>query len=752
MRFGRGQLRTSRRLGFAPQYNFALPDSGKAQETGKPLQGLRGAAQSSSISLCYLTLAPTKAVANYQSKVEFHAAKAISDPPLLTRFPNKRAALEARQQRVEAASQKLFANRASAAPAFTMTSMQEVAFCAACNVDFMTLRFLRISAAIVFGTALLSSSALGRAQNMAPQSPYGGTTVEDIIARVNDQIITRSDYERAQAEVDRDARQRGAATMQEVAAAHKDLLRNLIDQQLWISKGKQLGITGETELVKRLDEIRKQYNLKSMEDLEAAAKEQGVSFEDFKQNIRNGIITQEVMRQEVGQNIRFTPGEAERFYEEHKQDYSQPESVHLSEILVSTGGATEGEKLTAAKAKIDDVETRLRAGGDFTQLAKSFSDGSTAAQGGELGQYQPGALPKLLEDKTFSLAEGQFTEPILTRQGYIILKVDSHTKGGVRPYKEVEPQVQDAFYMSRMEPAIREYLTKLREESFIDIKPGYTDTGASPNETKPVFSAYTPPAPKKKPKVERTRFRETTHTFRQKSPQPVADTAPATAAPAPKPAAQTAPATQASPATQTAQAPQTAPAAKPIDKSLLQKLHLKKADTSTQQASEKPGKREKIRFGQAPRKTLPAAPSSAVEDAGAVPPETAAAAPEPENPLEAAPVEAKTRYSERARVSKKTKAQDKAGIKTDTLAAPAPDSGEVADRATQSGPLGLNGDTASKKKKPVTNGEKTRLSDKAKEPQSAQPQQAPQYTPLPVIPGAPAPTEHPTAPQAPQPQ
>jgi peptidyl-prolyl cis-trans isomerase SurA len=623
--------------------------------------------------------------------------------------------------------------------------MQEAAFFAACIVDFMTLRFLRIPAAIVFGTALLSSSVVAGAQNMAPQSPYGGTTVEDIIARVNDQIITRSDYERAMSEVDRDARQRGATTMQEVAAAHKDLLRNLIDQQLWISKGKQMGINGETELVKRLDEIRKQYNLKSMEDLESAAKEQGVSFEDFKQNIRNGIITQEVMRQEVGQSIRFTPGEAERFYDEHKQDYAQPESVHLSEILISTGGATEGEKLTAAKAKVDDIEARLHAGGDFTQLAKSFSEGPTAAQGGELGQYQPGALPKLLEDKTFPLQVGQYTEPILTRQGYIILKVDDHIKGGYKPYKEVEAQVQDSFYMSRMEPAIRQYLTKLREESFIDIKPGYNDTGASPNETKPVFSAYTPPAPKKKAKVERTRFRETTHTFRQKSPEPVSDTAPApvpaAAPPAPKPASRTAPATQA------------ASAAKPASKSMLQKLHLKKSDKATEQAnSEKPGKREKIRFGQAPRKTLPAAPSTAVEDAGALPAETAAAAPEPENPLEAVPVEVKTRYSARARVAKKTKQADAAAAKTDTLAPAAPDSGEVADRSTQSGPLGLNGDTASKKKKPVTNGEKTRLSDKAKEPQSDQPKQAPQFTPLPAIQGAPAPAEHPTTtPPAPQP-
>jgi peptidyl-prolyl cis-trans isomerase SurA len=586
---------------------------------------------------------------------------------------------------------------------------------------------------------LLSGSALGRAQNMAPQSPYGGTTIEDIIARVNDQIITRSDYERAMSEVDRDARQRGASTMQEIAASHRDLLRNLIDQQLWISKGKLMGINGEIELVKRLDEIRKQYNLKSMEDLEAAAKEQGVSFEDFKQNIRNGIITQEVMRQEVGQSIRFTPGEAERYYAQHTQDYAQPESVHLSEILISTGGATEGEKLTAAKAKADDIEARLHAGGDFTQLAKSFSEGPTAAQGGDLGQYQPGALPKLLEDKTFPLQVGQYTEPILTRQGYIILKVDSHAKGGVRPYKEVEAQVQDSIYMSRMEPAIRDYLTKLREESFIDIKPGYNDTGASANETKPVFSAYTPPAPKKKPKVERTRFRETTHTFRQKSPQPLADTAPApaqaAAQSAPKPAAQT------------------APAAKPAQKGFLEKIHVKKSEKSNQPATEKPGKREKIRFGQAPRKTLPAAPTTAVEDAGALPTETASATPEPENPLEAAPVEVKKRFSERARLPKKAK--QPAGAQTDTLAPAAPDSGEVADRATQSGPLGLAGDTASKKKKkPVTNGDKTRLSDKAKEPQSNEPKQTPQFTPLPAIPGAPAPAEHPTAqpPAPPQPQ
>ena len=221
-----------------------------------------------------------------------------------------------------------------------------------------------------------------------------------------------------------------------------------------------------------------------MEDLEKAAKEQGVSFEDFKASIRNQIITQEVMRQEVGEHIQVTLGEVERYYEAHKQDYAQPESERLGEILISMGQADEDDpaKVAAAKAKADDIEARLHAGGDFAQLARSFSDGSTAASGGDLGQYKRGQLPKVLEDKTFVLSAGQYTEPILTRQGYIILKVIQHTPGGPRPFKDVQDDVGQAYYMSLMEPAIRDYLSKMRNEAFIQIKQGYIDTGATPAE------------------------------------------------------------------------------------------------------------------------------------------------------------------------------------------------------------------------------------------------------------------------------
>jgi peptidyl-prolyl cis-trans isomerase SurA len=571
----------------------------------------------------------------------------------------------------------------------------------------MTSRLFRIPAATVLGTLLLVSSSLAQTHPAAPQSPYGGATVEDIIARVNDQIITRSDYDRALKELDAEAHQHGAS-MQETSEAHKDLLRNLIDQQLWLSKGKELSINGETELVNKLNEIRKQYNLETMEDLEKAAKEQGVSFEDFKANIRNQIITQQVMRDQVGQKIRPTPGEVQRYFEQHKQEYAQPESVRLSEILVSTGAAPlatavggvqadDPAALAAAKAKVDELETKLKAGGDFIQLARTFSDGPTAAEGGDLGQFQRGKLNKVFEDQAFALKSGQFTEPIRTRQGFVILKVVQHVSGGVPEYKDVEQQVEEAYYMARMEPAIRNYLTKMREDAYVEIKPGFVDTGASPNKRVfPIsYAAYTPPVPKKKKKIERTRFRAATHTFRQKSPQ-TAEAAPPTI-PAPE------------------------------------KKSKKDKAGAVDEASLKPGKKEKIRFGQAPTKTLPSAAQTQTEDAGAAT-QTAAAADEPVNPLEASakPTE-KTRFSARAKQVKKAKTKIN-GIKVDPNAPAAADAAEVADRQTQAAPLGLAGDTSKKKhKKATATGDKTRLADKSKKPEATTPDaNAPAPAPVPA--------------------
>lgn len=363
------------------------------------------------------------------------------------------------------------------------------------------MRKLAVVFLLVFVTAMVASAA--------------DTVVEEIVARINSSIITRNDLEKAKDQIMAEARDKGEDPDQAVAKHQADMLRDLIDQKLLIQKAAELDITGDTELVKKLDDMRKQMGLSSMEELEDAATKQGISFEDFKQNLRNNIVTQAVISREVGQHIQITPAEEQQFYDEHKQELDRPEEVSLSEILIAPvkpgkdsqpAPDPSPEQLAAAEKNANDVLTDLKKGAKFDEEARKFSDGPTAAQGGELGGFRRGTLAKELEDKTFALKPGQITDVIRTRQGFVILKVDDHIYPGVPPLKDVESNVQEAIYLKKLQPALRDYLTKLREDAFIDIKQGYVDTGASPNETKPVYMAADTQPEAKVAKKKKKRF------------------------------------------------------------------------------------------------------------------------------------------------------------------------------------------------------------------------------------------------------
>ncbi len=320
----------------------------------------------------------------------------------------------------------------------------------------------------------------------------GDTVIEEIVARVNNQIVTRSDFLRSKDELRKEAQQQDPVNADKIVAERdKDVLRDLIDQQLLLEKGKELGITADTDLIKKLDQMRKDMNLDSMEELEKAAQAQGVSFEDFKQNMRNQIITQQVIGKEVGSRIVIGKDDEQKFYDEHKADLDQPEQVRMSEILISTekkptDTRDDAEILQEAQAKADAALAEIKKGASFEDVAKKESEGPSADQGGDLGYFKRGVLAKELEDKTFAMKAGDVSDVVRTKQGFIILKVTEHRQAGVPPFNQIEPRIQDAVYMQKLQPALREYLTKLREDADIDIKPGYVDTGASPNETRPV--------------------------------------------------------------------------------------------------------------------------------------------------------------------------------------------------------------------------------------------------------------------------
>jgi peptidyl-prolyl cis-trans isomerase SurA len=357
-------------------------------------------------------------------------------------------------------------------------------------------------------TSLAVLPALLRADNV----------VEEIIARVNNSIVTRAEYLRSKEQLKDEIKQDNPLDFNKAyAEKEKDVLRDLINQQLLLDKGKDLGITGDVELIKRLDEMRKQMNLQTIDELEEEAKRQGVSFEDFKQNLRNQIITQQVIGREVGAHISVSKEEEQKFYEEHKSDMQQPERIRLSEILIpiekpqaaekvptpgspAADGApptpvplappapapTEEQPVAASEAKAQDVLQEIKKGTSFEDVAKKYSQGPTAAQGGDLGYFERGKLAKELEEKTFAMKAGDVSDVIRSKQGFILLKVTEHQMAGVPALKEIEPKIQDALYYQKLQPALKQYFTKLREEAFIDVKPGYVDTGASPNQTKPV--------------------------------------------------------------------------------------------------------------------------------------------------------------------------------------------------------------------------------------------------------------------------
>jgi len=547
-----------------------------------------------------------------------------------------------------------------------------------------------------------------------------GAVVEDVIARVNDQIITRSEYETALKAMQADAVRQGA-TQQQFEEEQKNLLRDMIDQQILLAKGKELGITGDAEMTRRLDELRKQNHLDSMEALAQAAASQGISFEDFKQSLRNQAIQQKVVSQEVGSHINMTHAQEEAFYKEHAKEFTVPEQVHLSEILIPTPDNATDAQVAAAKAKADEAEARLKAGSGFADLAKTVSGGPNAAAGGDLGDFQRGQLGDVLEKATFSEPEGGLTAPIRTRQGFVILRVDKHQAAGVPPLEQVESRVQEGIYMDQLQPALREYLSKARADLYVDVRPGFTDTGSAvTRKGKDTFTAYKAPQPKKK--TVKHQEEET-----KKAAAVQAELAAARAKVAEKNA-------------ERAAAAQAATEKTPVKRNV-------------SRFSKPPRvKKEKIRFGQAPRNSLPTSGVAATEVnngvlAGQAPGTAMAltastttitsggdATTESDDPM-AIKVEAptkKTRFTERQHEEDtKRIGEQLKKVEVKATARPVAATPEMtATEKVQAAPLGLNGDTKNQPKKKKVKGQpKERMQQQPTQPVDDTPKPAPTANP-----------------------
>lgn len=328
--------------------------------------------------------------------------------------------------------------------------------------------------------------SLGCALLLLVSALSAGETVvlEQIVAKVNADIITLGDLDESRKmltqELASQCRNDKACIAEQAEKRKNDVLRDQIDQTLLVQKAKDLSISVDSQVSKQMAEMQVKVGIKDPEEFRQFIQTQtGMPIEDYREKMKQGMLQQEVIGQEVSSKIIIPRSEVEKFYEEHKSEfYRDKESVGLQEILIGKKSKDGLERTDAElKAKADEVYQKAKNGGKFNELAVENSDALSAPDGGNLGYLAKGELNPEIEKAVFGESKGFVTAPIQVPNGFLILRVADKVSPGLQPLPVVENEIMNRIYGPRFQPAIRTYLTKLRTEAFLEIREGFHDSG-----------------------------------------------------------------------------------------------------------------------------------------------------------------------------------------------------------------------------------------------------------------------------------
>ncbi len=338
-----------------------------------------------------------------------------------------------------------------------------------------------------FAKALVAASsvaaALSFASAVAADKPVT-LVVEEIVAKVNGQIITRGELEKQKLAFEAEFRQQGVSGKALEEATNRrmaDGLRDQIDQLLLVQKGKELGINVDADITRRMAQIQSEQKISDPDKFHEFVEQQtGETFEDFKKQMTDQMLTQRVIQEEVYRNITIPKAEIDKYYNEHKTEFVRQEMVSLREILISTGNGS-AEAVAAAQKKARGLVDRVRKGdAKFTDMARQYSDAPTATADGELGAFKKGELAKEIDEVVFKHDKGYVTDPIRRPAGFEIYRVEEHYAAGQASEDEVQDEINAKLIEPQAGPKVRAYLTGLRQNAFLEIKAGYTDSAAAP--------------------------------------------------------------------------------------------------------------------------------------------------------------------------------------------------------------------------------------------------------------------------------
>jgi peptidyl-prolyl cis-trans isomerase SurA len=335
-----------------------------------------------------------------------------------------------------------------------------------------------ISLAIA-GIFLFAILALVPSSTFAQESEQ--QVVDEVIAQVNDDVITlsmlkRETKERIDALVQSGVSREEAAA--EVSKRQSDLIATLVNEALLLQKGKELDLSSEVEaeVNRRMLEVAKEQGIPTIEKLDAAMRASGVDPVATRQTLRIEMMKQAVIQQEVDRKLFFGPtmDELKKYFQEHQDKFRKPENVTISEIFLSSAGKNEAE----VKARALELVRQLRAGANFGALAAANSERETNGvrtapdTKGKVGTFE---VPNLREDIANSIknvAVGGVSDPLRTNDGYQILRVDERVPGSTTAVFN-ENKVREAITIERSEKQREEYLQGLRNEAYIKISENY---------------------------------------------------------------------------------------------------------------------------------------------------------------------------------------------------------------------------------------------------------------------------------------
>jgi peptidyl-prolyl cis-trans isomerase SurA len=317
--------------------------------------------------------------------------------------------------------------------------------------------------------------------------PVRAQIIERVLVKVNGDILTQTELEERQTAAIRsrmgtdfkpEMLNNNAELKKAVDEVTPQLLVDAIDELLLLQMGKEKGYhLSDEQFQAWLDNLRKEQNLGDDQKFQAALKQEGMTIDDLRKNVERQFLVGQVQRDEVGSKLTITEEEARQYYLTHKQQFAEPATVTLREILIEVPTSTQGGQAGVNVAKQDEAEaqaaalrTRLLAGEDFAKLAAEVSASPSKANGGLIGPINLAEVSASLQQVISKMKPGDITEPLRTNKGVQILKLETLKPASIPPFESVRDLVADKVHDARQQTEVRKFMARVRGQALIEWK------------------------------------------------------------------------------------------------------------------------------------------------------------------------------------------------------------------------------------------------------------------------------------------